>query len=132
MLTAALVFAVSAGLLLQFFVAYCRSLIARSYALELSEQAHLVTGIEDHLIASDDFPRLLHLARLCPGPGDDRLQLGAVRLYYGILSSLSALFGGPSWMDHDRKQCGYFAAVALDRRMAHSRDLLASHMANRG
>jgi hypothetical protein len=132
MLIAALVFAVSAGLLLQFFVAYCRSLIARSYALELSEQAHLVTGIDDHLIATDDFPRLLHLARLCPGPGDDRLQLGAVRLYYSILNFFAGVTGTSSWLDHDRKQCGYFAAVALDRRMAHSRDLLASHMANRG
>ena len=77
MLIAALIFATSLGLLIQFFVAYCRSLITNAYALELSEQAHQVTA----------FCRLgcrivfrghgVIQASVEPGRGDEQCDTGA-------------------------------------------------------
>jgi hypothetical protein len=125
MLIAALIFAVSFGLLIQFFVAYCRSLISEAFAVELSPQAHEVTGIDDHQITPGDFGRMLQLVRLCPGPGSDRLQLAAVRAYYGVLHAAGGLVGTGERIQQELKRCSYFAAVALDRRMAHNRALLA-------
>jgi hypothetical protein len=126
MLIAALIFAVSLGLLIQFFVAYCRSLITRAYALELSEQAHQVTGIDDHHIKGSDFRRMLELVHLCPGPGTDRVPLGAVRAYYALLNALRSIVGHREWIENDQKSCSYFAAITLDRRIAHNRALMAS------
>jgi len=126
MLISALIFAASAGLLVQFFVAYCRSLINAAYSLELSEQAHQVTGIDDHHIRPSDFRRMMELLHLCPGPGSDRLQLGAVRSYFSLLSFSRSIFGAKDWIERDQKSCSYFVAVALDRRIAHNRMLLHS------
>ncbi len=123
MLIAALIFATSAGLLIQFFIAYCRSLITQAYCLELSEQAHQVTGIDDHHIHGSDFRRMMELLHLCPGPGTDRLQLGAVRAYFSLLSAFRKILGTSHWIERDQKSCSYFVAVALDRRIAHNRAL---------
>ena len=127
MLIAALIFATSLGLLIQFFVAYCRSLITHAYSLELSEQAHQVTGIDDHHIRPSDFRRMMELVPLCPGPGTDRMQLGAVSFYYALLNLLRSIAGNKPWIERDQKSCSYFAAVTLDRRMAHNRALMHGH-----
>ncbi len=119
--------------LIQFFVAYCRSLLSATYRLELSVEAHQVTGIEDHLVRGDDFARMLHLLRLCPESGNDRVQLTSVRTYYSLVSMLRMVFAPvvpavADWTDRERAACGYFAAVALDRRIAHNRGLVAQQM----
>jgi len=124
MLISALIFVASLGLLIQFFIAYCRSLISAAYALELSEQAHEVTGIDDHHIRPGDFRRMMELLHLCPGPGNDRLQLGAVQTYFSILGFIRAILGSQEWIERDQKSCSYFVAVSLDRRIAHNRTLL--------
>ena len=33
-----------------------------------------------------------------------------------------------NWTEQERAGCAYFAAVALDRRIAHNRDLMAQQM----
>ncbi len=124
MLIAALIFATSVGLLVQFFIAYCRSLITEAYCLELSDQAHQVTGIDDHHIQASDFHRMKELLQLCPGVGTDRVQVGAVSTYFSMLSFFGKVFGKAEWILRDQKTCSYFVAVALDRRMAHNRALL--------
>lgn len=129
----AFILVVSTVFLVQFFVTYCRSLIAAYRQVDLSEDAREVTGIEDHIVHGDDFRRLLQLVWLCPESGDDRFEIGAVRLYYVLLNSLRA-FGRPlvpavaTWAEREREGCAYFAAVALDRRIAHNRDLMAQQM----
>ncbi len=133
---AALIFVISMVFLLQFFIAYCRALIAASFRLELSPQAHEVTGIDDHIVRNDDFRRLLQLVRLCPEPGNDGLELRAVRDYYALLGFLRSTLGSlapalAAWTDRERQGCGYFAAVALDRRIAHNRDLMAEQLGSR-
>ena len=136
MMIAALILVVSVTLLVQFFVAYCRSLLASSWRAELSEQVHEVTGIEDRIVHGDDFRRLLQLIRLCPEPGDDRLKIRAVRAYFALLNLVRASFRSlapriAAWAMRERANCTYFAAVTLDRRIAYNRELVARHLANR-
>ena len=133
---AALILAVSIAALLQFFVSYCRSIIAACSRRDLSEQVREVTGIESRVVRGDEFHRLLQLVRLCPEPGDDRGSLRAVRIYYGLLSGLDALVrhlvpGLAAWAESERQGCAYFAAVALEHRIAYSRELMAQQMTNR-
>ncbi len=129
---AALILVVSLVFLTQFFIAYCRSLLARSFRAELSPEAHQVTGIEDHLVDGNDFRRLLGLVELCPEPGNDTFELSAVRMYYSLMNALrsvgSLVPNLRAWVDQERAACGYFAAVALDRRIAHNRGMLARQM----
>lgn len=130
---AALIFVVSFAVLLQFFVSYSRSIIAAYRKSELSEQVREVVGIEDQKVGSEEFGRLVQLVRLCPQKSDDQADLKVVGLYYRMLGGLRALTKSISpqifkWADEERMDCTYFVAVALDRRIAYSRDLLAQQM----
>ena len=132
---AALIFVIAIAGFLQFFVSYCRSLIAAYECADLSEQAREVTGISNRHVNGQDFERLLQLVRMCPEPGDDSREIGAVRTYFRLLSVARAAFRriAPSleqWMERERESCAYFAAVALDRRIAHSRGLMAEQQSN--
>jgi len=131
----ALIFVVAVAGFLQFFVSYCRSLIAAYGRVDLSEQAREVTGISDHEVSAQDFGRVLQLVRMCPEPGDDKGEIRAVHAYYGMLSMARAALSRvvprvEGWLERERESCVYFAAVALDRRIAHSRDLMAQQFAN--
>jgi len=131
----ALIFVIAVAGFLQFFVSYCRSLIAAYERVDLSEQAREVTGISNRHVNGQDFARLLQLVRMCPEPGDDSREIGAVRTYFRLLSMARAAFHriAPSLeqrMDRELESCAYFAAVALDRRIAHSRGLMAEQLSN--
>jgi hypothetical protein len=126
---AALIFVVSAIALLQFFVSYCRSLIAASLKQPLSEEVRDVAGIPA-TASGDDFVRVLQLVQLCPERPEDRGHLRAIGAYFRLLNFVRATVARviPSlvaWTEIERGQCAYFAAVALDRRIAFSRDMLA-------
>jgi hypothetical protein len=59
-----------------------------------------------------------------------------VGLYYRILAILKSIsiVAGPrvgEWADHERRDCSYFAAVALDRRISYSRDLFTQQISDR-
>jgi hypothetical protein len=121
-LVAALIFAVSMGLLSEFFVSYCHSLVAVYSKVELSPQARELLGPDSQVVSGDDFTRLVQMVQLCPDPGDDRLEMRAVHAYYSLLNLLRvarpfapAVAG---WVDRECAGCAYFVAVALDRRMA--------------
>ena len=129
----ALILVISMVALLQFFVSYCRSLVAASAQVDLSGDARELTGIRHRSALAEQFPRLMLLVGLCPERGDDRFEVRAVRGYYRLLSALRAVVqrvgpGVASWIDSERKACAYFAAVELDRRIAFNRDLLAQQM----
>ena len=83
---AALIFVISIATLLQFFVSYCRSVIAGYAKQELSLQGREVTGIENRIVRADEFQRLLQLLGLCPEPGTDANDIRAVRAYFKLLS----------------------------------------------
>jgi hypothetical protein len=130
---AALIFVVSLAVLLQFFVSYSRSIIAAYRKSELSEQVREVVGIEGQHVGSEEFGRLVQLVGLCPQKGDDQTDLKVIGLYYRMLGALRGVAQSLSpkvfkWAEQERMDCTYFVAVALDRRIAYSRDLLAQQM----
>jgi|SRR5271168_1825689 len=123
---------ISLATLLQFFVSYCRSLIAASSREALSQQVQDVTGLQTNA-SGDDFARLIQLLHLCPERPEDRSGVQAIGTYFSILSMLRATMAKvvPSlleWTERERAHCAYFAAVALDRRIAFSKNLLAEQM----
>jgi hypothetical protein len=133
---AALICVVSAAIFLQFFVSYCRSILASSKNIALSDRVREVTGITNHEVGADDFNRLLQLVRLCPERGDDQSEIRAVGTYYGLLAVLNRVSRPVAprfavWLEQERKSCSYFAAVALDRRISNSRDLFTQQITDR-
>ena len=131
---AALICVISIAALLQFFISYSRSIIAAYQKSTLSDQVREVAGIQGETLQAEQFARLLQLVRLCPQKGDDRSDLAVVRGYYRLMGSFKAIGRAFSpalsnWAEHERVNCTYFAAVALDRRIAYSRALLAQQMA---
>ena len=132
---AALILVISVAALLQFFVSYCRSLVASCSGVDLSSEARELTGIQHRSAHAEEFPRLMLLVGLCPERGDDRFEVRAIRWYYRLLSLLRAVLrrlvpSGANWAESERTACAYFAAVALDRRIAYNRDLMAQQISN--
>ena len=86
---AALIGIFSIAALLQFFVSYCRSVIAAYSKVELSDQVREVTGIGAQPVNGDEFRRLVSLVRLCPERGDDGMEIRLVGAYHGMLKRRS-------------------------------------------
>jgi hypothetical protein len=129
---AALVLACSILFFLQFFVPYCRSLIAASSSHVLSPEVQDVTGLTSPA-SGEDYHRVVQLLRLCPDRPEDRGEIRAIGAYFSMLSGLKTLTRSiapavRAWTERERGRCTYFAAVALDRRVAFSRDLLAQQI----
>jgi hypothetical protein len=122
----------SVVLLLQFFVSYCRSLIAASAKQALSPEVRDVAGIP-RAASGADFTRVMQLLQLCPEPPEDRSSIQAIGAYFRLLNFLRVTLARfiPSmrvWTESERGHCAYFAAVALERRIAFSRGMLAQQM----
>ena len=133
---AGLILAASLIALLQFFIFYCRSVIASSSTQVLSVQTRDVTGIVDARVAGDDFDRILELVQLCPERREDRLPIRFIHAYYELLNLLRLTFARMfpdvgAWTERERGGCAYFAAVTLDHRIAFSRNLMAQQMSDR-
>ena len=129
---AAVILVCSLVLMLQFFVSYCRSLIAASAKEQLPLEVQEVTGISA-AAAPEDFSRVVQLLQLCPDRPEDRGDLRAIGAYYRLLgfvrvTAAKVVPSLKSWADRERSQCAHFAAVALGRRIAFSRNLLAQQM----
>jgi hypothetical protein len=129
---AAVILVFSAAALLQFFISYCRSLIAASSKQSLSAEVKDVTGIQ-RLASGEDFKRVMQLLQLCPERPEDRNSVQAIGAYFTFLNFLRSTIARliPSmqdWTESERGHCAYFAAVALERRISFSRDMLAQQM----
>ena len=129
---AAFIFVVSVVIFLQFFVFYCRSLIAVSAKQPLSPEVQEVTGIQ-RAASGDDFNRVMQLLHLCPERPEDRNGIQAIGAYFHLLNFISSTVARlipsmKSWMDSERGHCTYFAAIALERRISFSREMLAQQM----
>src|SRR5262252_5868647 len=110
-MTAAFILVCSIGFLLMFFVSYCRSLLATSSAVVLTQEVRDVTGIAS-AVAPDDFSRVIQLLQLCPDRPEERGRLRTVSMYYrflGLIRSTIAVATPSlkSWADSERAQCGY-------------------------
>jgi hypothetical protein len=131
---AGIILACSIVLLLQFFVSYCRSLIATSSKQVLSPEVQDVTGISA-TASGEDFTRVMQLLQLCPERREDRNSIQAIGAYFRLLNFLRSTVTRivPStrdWTESERGHCTYFAAVALERRISFSRDMLAQQMSS--
>jgi len=129
---AAIILVCSVVFLLQFFVSYCRSLIAASIKQPLSTEVQDVTGIKNSA-TGEDFARVVQLLQLCPDRPEDRGGIQAIGTYFSLLGFLRATLARvvPSlaaWTESERGQCTYFAAVTLERRIAFSRDMFAQQL----
>ncbi len=129
---ATLIFLFSAAALLQFFISYCRSLIAASIKQSISAEVRDVTGIAS-AASGEDFVRVVQLLQLCPERPEDGSRIRAINAYFRLLTLMRSTVARVvpalvNWTDMERGQCTYFAAVALDRRIAFSRDMLAQQM----
>jgi hypothetical protein len=129
---ATIILVCSAAFLMQFFVWYCRSIIAVSAKQTLSPEVLDVTGIQ-RATSGEDFGRVMQLVQLCPERPEDRSGIQAIGAYFRLLGLLDSTVARivPSvknWTKAERAQCTYFAAVALERRISFSRDMLAQQM----
>jgi hypothetical protein len=129
---AGIILVCSVVFLLQFFVSYCRSLIAASVKTPLSAEVQDVTGIRN-AATGEDFERVVQLLQLCPDRPEDRNGIQAIGAYFNLLGALRSTLARaiPSvlaWTEAERGHCTYFAAVALDRRIAFSRDMFAQQI----
>jgi hypothetical protein len=125
---AVLIYVVSFVALVQFFVYYCRSVLASTREVELSARVREAARVGGDSVAADDFERFLELVRLCPESGADLAGIRAVGAYYGLLHVLARVTratapSAAAWAERERQHCSHFAAVALDRRISFSRDL---------
>jgi hypothetical protein len=126
---AAFILAFSLLTLLMFFVSYCRSLTAASMHTSLTEEVLDVTGIKVKASARD-FVKVIQLLQLCPDRPEDRSRLYFVSSYFSFLElleqSLAKLMPAVgNWAEEERASCAHFAAVALGRRIALNREMLA-------
>jgi len=129
---AGVIFVFSLAALLQFFVSYCRSLIAGSARRSLSPDVQDVVGVTKS-VTSADFARVMQYLKLCPERREDRGGIQAIGAYFRLLGLVRKTVGSiiPSlraWTETERSKCAYFLAVALDLRIANSRDMLAEQM----
>lgn len=129
---AGIILVCSVVFLLQFFVSYCRSLIAASIKHPLSAEVQDVTGIRS-TAAGEDFARVVQLLQLCPERPEDRSGVQAIGTYFNLLGFVRGTLARivPSlraWTETERGQCTYFAAVTLERRIAFSRDMFAQQL----
>jgi hypothetical protein len=131
----AIILAFSMFALLQFFISYSRSLIAACSTQPLSPQVREVAAIHGRSVSGEEFVRLLQLARLCPESTSDHWPISSVTAYFRMLNFVRTVSNRmiPSlkeWMERERSGCAYFAAITLDRRIAHSRALMAQQLSN--
>lgn len=131
---AAVILACSIIFLLQFFVSYCRSLIASSARESLSQEVQDVTGVT-RPASEQEFAKVVQLLQLCPERPEERGEVSLISAYFRMLGILrkSVARVVPSlgrWTSAERGQCTHFVAVVLGRRIAFSRNLFAQQMNN--
>ncbi|HXT73375.1 MAG TPA: hypothetical protein VN785_05930 [Candidatus Angelobacter sp.] len=113
----------SAMALVKFFLSYCRSILATYAEMELSPATRELIGLEPEEIRGGQFGRLLGLLHVAPNPGADQWHLGIVSTYYQIISMIDMSVAQlvpvtQNWTERESTRCAYYAAAALDRRIA--------------
>ncbi len=106
---ATVILVVSLAALLQFFISYCRSLIAASAKQPLSVEVQEVTGITTGA-RGEDYPRVMQLLQLCPERPQDRGEVRAVKGYFQLLQLMRATLARPlpslhDWTEFQRPRC---------------------------
>jgi hypothetical protein len=82
MIISILILILGFGSLVQFPIAYCRTLQLAYSKVEVFEKAYAMAGITAQEANYDDFDRLIRLAQMAPDPEDDSADIATVRVYY--------------------------------------------------
>src|SRR5260370_37966540 len=77
----------------QFFVVYCRSLLAEFARIAISPGVMTDLSIKEDKASGHDFPRLAGLARLCQEP-EEVYKLHFVQFHYRLLTALYRIPAG--------------------------------------
>src|SRR5258706_16221032 len=114
----------------QFFIVYCRSLLAEFARIVISPDVMTDLSIQADETSGDDFPRLAALARLCQDT-EEVYRLHFVQFYYRLLTAFYRIPTGPGTrfaklMNRERRACTHFAAVIIERRIAGARKIAES------
>jgi hypothetical protein len=128
-----LIYIALAAVLAEFFIHYCRSILASSRSIQLPADVCEAAGVDRSGVAPGDFERFLELVRVCPEEAAGDRSICAVCAYYGLVSALGRASRGrvrrvESWAEKEQLNCSHFAAVALDRRISCTRKLLAQRV----
>jgi hypothetical protein len=128
-----LIYITLVAVLAEFFIHYCRSILASSRRIQLPPEVCDAAGVRRDAVAPGDFERLLELVRVCPEEAADGRGICAVCAYYGLVRALGRASHGlvtrvESWAEKEQGNCSHFAAVALDRRISCTRKLLAQRV----
>jgi len=119
--------------LAEFFVYYCRSVLASSRKIQLPASVCEAAGVDRDGVAPGDFERFLELVRVCPEETAGDRSMRAVHAYYGLVRALGRASRGlvprvESWAEKEQRNCSHFAAVTLDRRISCTRKLFAQRV----
>jgi len=128
-----LIYMVLVAVLAEFFIHYCRSILASSRRIQLPASVCEAAGVDRNGVAPGDFERFLELVRLCPEDAAAGGSMRAVYAYYCLVRALGRALRGvaprvESWAVKEQSNCSHFAAVALDRRISGTRKLLAQRV----
>ena len=128
-----IVYVVLVAVLAEFFIHYCRSILAVSRRVQLPAEVCETAGVDRAGVAPGDFERFLELVRVCPEETADSRSICAVCAYYGLVRALGRASRGlvprvESWAEKEQRNCSHFAAVALDRRISCTRKLFAQRV----
>lgn len=134
-MTAGIILLLSAAALIEFFVAYCRSVISSTSGHILSDHARTLAEAKGNRVAPERFVPVMRLVKLCPQLPQGSEGVGAVSVYYSLMTAAAGIarqlrIAGGDWADGERASCAFFAAVALDRRIAFSREMRAEQVSN--
>ena len=72
---AAFICVFSVAAFVQFFFSYCRTMLAYSATVSLSDNVREFAGMEARSVSAGDFDRFLQLLRLCPDLDADKREI---------------------------------------------------------
>jgi hypothetical protein len=119
--------------LAEFFIHYCRAILASSRKVQLPASVCEAAGVDRDGVAPGDFSRFVELVRVCPEETAGDRSMRAVYAYYSLVRALGRASRGlvprvESWAEREQRNCSHFAAVALDRRISCTRKLFAQRV----
>ena len=127
----AMLLAISIVALSQFALYYWRAILAGVAAQPVSDRVLVAAQVENGRLTPQHFQTLAELHELTPELNANHSGLGLVRIYYGFIEGLDAMFGKripafAQWSEQERAICARYAAVLVDRRLQANLDLAAS------
>jgi hypothetical protein len=124
---AACILVMSVGAMMQFALAYCRTLLLAYSKVELSPLTLRVAKLSSESFAPEEFYRVMCLARLAQPTRDDAAEIHSISAYYRLVEIAGYIVApfsrtASASIRQELSRCTYFAAVTLDRRLVPATD----------